>query len=159
MSESSRQAYLERARATLAAREVWRSVFEPQPVPLEPGCSEPAHPSTEAGPRTTPSPPADAESLCDKSDKSDQRASAAAGDDEEVAWRVEAMRGQVPVTGTIPILLARPEARLAPRGTCLSCGDPLSDGQRIRCVPCVRAVERVLYEVRECNDDEGRRVR
>src|SRR5947207_2833327 len=50
----------------------------------------------------------------------------------EIAWRVEAMRGQVPRTGTIPILLASPEAKTAPRGTCLSCGDLLAEGRRIR---------------------------
>src|SRR4051794_11547003 len=70
-------------------------------------------------------------------------------DDEEVAWRVVAMRPQVPPTGTIPILLARPEAKTAPRGTCLSCGDPLAPDRRIRCLPCVQAIERVLNEVRE----------
>jgi hypothetical protein len=153
MSESSRQAYLERARATLAAREAWRSVFEPLPVSLDSGQSETANWSTETGPGTDPSPPVNPEPQCDKSDKSDQRASAAAGDGEEVAWRVEAMRGQVPRTGTIPILLARPEAKTAPRGTCLSCGDPLGEQQRIRCLPCVRAVERVLNEIRERADD------
>jgi hypothetical protein len=67
------------------------------------------------------------------------------------------MRGQVSVTGTIPILLARPEAKTAPRGTCLSCGDRLAEGRRIRCGPCVRAVERVLNEVREhAGDVESR---
>ncbi len=72
------------------------------------------------------------------------------GDDErEVGWRVEAMRGQVPRTGTIPILLARPEARNAPRGSCVSCGDPLAPARSVRCAPCVTAVERVLNQVRE----------
>jgi hypothetical protein len=70
-------------------------------------------------------------------------------DDSEVAWRVEAMRPQVPRTGTIPVLLARPEAKTAPSGTCVSCGDPLAPDRRIRCAPCVSAVERVLNEVRE----------
>ena len=50
------------------------------------------------------------------------------GRDDEVAWRIEAMRPQVPRTGTIPLLLARPEAKTAPRGTCVSCGDPLASG-------------------------------
>ena len=67
----------------------------------------------------------------------------------EVGWRAEAMRPQVPPTGTIPILLARPEAKHAPRGTCLSCGDPLPEGRLSRCGPCVRAVEQVLNEIRE----------
>ena len=69
--------------------------------------------------------------------------------DAEVAWRIEAMRPQVPRSGAIPILLARPEARTAPRGTCVSCGDPLAADRRVRCAPCVAAVERVLNEVRE----------
>jgi hypothetical protein len=71
------------------------------------------------------------------------------GSDDEVTWRIEAMRPQVPRTGTIPILLARPEAKYAPRGTCVSCGDPLPAARRSRCTPCVSAVERVLNEVRE----------
>ena len=71
------------------------------------------------------------------------------GGDDEVEWRVEAMRPQVPRTGTIPILLARTAAQHAPRGTCVSCGDPLAVGRRIRCVPCVSAIERVLNEIRE----------
>jgi hypothetical protein len=70
-------------------------------------------------------------------------------DDSEVAWRVEAMRPQVPRTGAIPVLLARPEAKTAPCGTCVSCGDPLVEDRRSRCAPCVSAVERVLNEVRE----------
>ena len=68
---------------------------------------------------------------------------------DEVAWRIEAMRPQVPTSGVIPILLARPDARTAPRGTCVSCGDPLAPDRRIRCGPCVAAVERVLNKVRE----------
>jgi hypothetical protein len=71
------------------------------------------------------------------------------GPDDDVAWRVEAMRPQVPRTGAIPILLARPEAKSAPLGMCVSCGDPLTEGRRIRCAHCVRAVERVLNETRE----------
>ena len=71
------------------------------------------------------------------------------GPDDEVAWRIEAMRPQVPRRGTIPSLLARPEARHAPRGMCVTCGDPLAEGRRTRCVPCVRAVEHLLNEIRE----------
>jgi hypothetical protein len=59
------------------------------------------------------------------------------------------MRSQVPPTGTIPVLLARPEAKHAPAETCVSCGDPLATGRRIRCAPCVSAVEWVLNDVRE----------
>jgi hypothetical protein len=70
-------------------------------------------------------------------------------DDDEVSWRVEAMRPQVPRTGAIPILLARPEAKTAPRGTCVSCGGPIGEGRLTRCSPCVAAVEQVLNEIRE----------
>lgn len=69
--------------------------------------------------------------------------------DDEVAWRIDAMLPQVPRTGTIPLLLARPEAKTAPSGMCVSCGDPLAANRRSRCALCVAAVERVLNEVRE----------
>ena len=39
----------------------------------------------------------------------------------QVAWRVVAMRLQVPETGAIPTLVARPES-LPARGSCTSCG-------------------------------------
>jgi hypothetical protein len=71
------------------------------------------------------------------------------GPDDEVAWRIEAMRPQVPRTGTIPVLIARIEAKFAPAGTCVSCGDPLAPDRRSRCVLCVEAIERLLNEVRE----------
>jgi hypothetical protein len=47
------------------------------------------------------------------------------------------MAAQVPRTGAIPLFLARPGIRFQ-RGTCCSCGDPLSPGERYRCVPCGR---------------------
>ena len=68
--------------------------------------------------------------------------------DPEVAWRVEAMRPQVPPRGPIPFLVARPGVVPQP-DCCLSCGDPLPDGRRYRCGPCQQAVEIVLNEVRE----------
>jgi hypothetical protein len=69
--------------------------------------------------------------------------------DDDVAWRIDAIRPQVPRTGTIPPLLARPEAKTAPRGMCVTCGELLIDGRPVRCAPCVSAIERVLNEVRE----------
>jgi hypothetical protein len=36
----------------------------------------------------------------------------------------------------------------------VSCGDPLALDRRIRCVPCVTAVERLLNELREGNPDQ-----
>ncbi len=67
----------------------------------------------------------------------------------EVRWRMDAMRSQVPRTGAIPTLLARPEAKFSPRGTCRHCGDELQPDRPIACVPCVRAVELLLNQVRE----------
>ena len=64
----------------------------------------------------------------------------------EVRWRADAMRPQVPLTGPIPPLSARPTAP-ASAGCCTSCGDPLRPGDRHRCAPCVKAAWRVLREV------------
>ena len=59
--------------------------------------------------------------------------------DPEVAWRVEAMRAQVPpFSRIIPILQVRTDT--AP-GTCLSCGVPAADA---RCEPCIAAMHVVL---------------
>jgi hypothetical protein len=71
-------------------------------------------------------------------------------DDREVAWRIEAMRPQVPARGPVPFLMANPDvlAHDAP-GCCLSCGEEMPDGLRYRCNPCVRAVEMVLRKARE----------
>ena len=63
-----------------------------------------------------------------------------APDGPAVAWRLTAMRVQVPATpAPIPILQARPGAY--PAGRCLSCGDPvpLDESTRTRCGPCVLA--------------------
>ena len=70
-----------------------------------------------------------------------------AAEDAEVAWRVAAMRRQVPGHGPIPFLVAR-DVRPEP-GRCLACGDPLRDGRSLRCAPCARAAWSVLHEVRE----------
>lgn len=125
MIGSSRQAYLEKARATLAAREAWQSVFAPATQSISNGGPHPADLPNQASQPGDEVVANDAERRCDQSDKSP----AAVYYDEEVAWRAAAMRGQVPRTGTIPILLARPEARGSPSGTCLSCGDQLNAGQ------------------------------
>jgi hypothetical protein len=66
---------------------------------------------------------------------------------EEVAWRIDAMRPQVPATGAIPLLLARPDA-VRGSGRCCSCGDPLGPDERYRCRPCVAAVIALLESVR-----------
>ena len=70
-----------------------------------------------------------------------------AAEDEEVAWRVAAMRPQVPTRGPIPFLVAR-DAPAAPR-RCPSCGDPLGEGRSLRCEPCARAAWLVLHQARE----------
>ena len=148
MTGVSRQAYLEKARATLAAREAWQSVFSPAAHSVSPDA-----PGDTDVPNRTPGPcdevaAGDPQSTCDQSDQSDQ-SPLTSGLDEDVAWRADGMRGQVPATGTIPILLARPEARSSPPGTCISCGEQLAAARRFRCAPCVRAVEQVLNDVRE----------
>ncbi len=61
----------------------------------------------------------------------------------EVEWRVATMREQVPPTGAIPFLLARPAA-VRGAGRCCSCGDPLGPDDRYRCQTCVEAAVRVL---------------
>jgi hypothetical protein len=77
----------------------------------------------------------------DKTDKTGAEAS-------EIAWRVAAIRSQVPATGPIPFLVARQTTDTSV-GRCWSCGDALDVGRSVRCVPCVLAVEAVLNEVRE----------
>jgi hypothetical protein len=59
-------------------------------------------------------------------------------DADPVGWRATVMAAQVPRAGAMPLLLARPGIRIA-RGTCLSCGDPLTSDDRYRCGPCVAA--------------------
>jgi hypothetical protein len=66
----------------------------------------------------------------------------------EIAWRVAAIRSQVPAKGPIPFLVARQTADTGV-GRCWSCGDALDAGRTVRCVLCVLAVEAVLNEVRE----------
>jgi hypothetical protein len=70
-----------------------------------------------------------------------------AAEDADVAWRVDAMRPQVPERGPIPILVAHEEA--SARGCCFSCGDQLNEGVLFRCALCARAAWIVLHEVRE----------
>jgi hypothetical protein len=62
----------------------------------------------------------------------------------DIAWRAAAMRGQVPPEGPVLLLLARP-TRIEP-GRCWSCGEPLQEGERFRCVPCQQAAWRALVE-------------
>lgn len=66
----------------------------------------------------------------------------------EVRWRMDVMRPQVPRTGPIRFLVARPEVQPRP-GHCLSCGDPLRPGEHFRCRPCQQATAIVLDEIRE----------
>src|SRR4051794_16110792 len=69
-------------------------------------------------------------------------------EDDEVTWRVEAMRRQIRPGPIIPFLVARRDFVDAP-GCCLSCGDPCGPGRRYRCGPCVRAAEIVVNQTWE----------
>ncbi len=71
-----------------------------------------------------------------------------AEDEYEVRWRADAMRPQIPATGPIPFLVAR-FGQGTGASSCLSCGDPLTPGNRYRCGPCVKAAWLVLNAVRE----------
>jgi hypothetical protein len=70
-----------------------------------------------------------------------------AQEDAELAWRIAAMRSQVPARGPIPFLKAR-DAEPA-IGGCLSCGDALRGGRSYRCASCARAAWTVLHAERE----------
>lgn len=63
--------------------------------------------------------------------------------EDAVGWRVAVMAEQMPTSGPIPLLIARPGVHF-PLSGCCSCGDPLGTGQRYRCGPCVEAVVTVL---------------
>lgn len=49
---------------------------------------------------------------------------------QEIQWRVEVFRKQVPPKGVIPCLFARPDAPTGTQaeGRCRSCGDPIPVG-------------------------------
>lgn len=62
-----------------------------------------------------------------------------------VGWRAAVMAAQVPRTGAIPLLIARPGVRFPP-GTCCSCGEQLGPDDRYRCGSCADAAVAVLAE-------------
>ena len=66
-------------------------------------------------------------------------------DADPIGWRAAVMAMQVPRTGTIPLLLARPGVRF-PARSCCSCGDPRPT-DRYRCVPCAAAAVHALAAV------------
>ena len=70
-----------------------------------------------------------------------------AAEDADVAWRVAAMRRQVPKRGPIPVLVARAGAKQ--QGRCVSCGQQLPPDVKCRCSLCARAAWVVLHEIRE----------
>jgi hypothetical protein len=70
-----------------------------------------------------------------------------AAEDDEMAWRVAAMRSQVPRRGAIPVLVARDRA--SEPGCCISCGEHLNEELTFRCSLCSRATWVVLHEIRE----------
>jgi hypothetical protein len=80
------------------------------------------------------------------------------GEDPEVRWRVDAMRPRVSPTGVIPPMYARELSRV-PADCCLSCGDPLTPGNKYNCEPCVRAAWQVLREVRGSHAATDRSVK
>lgn len=63
-------------------------------------------------------------------------------DADPIGWRAAVMAAQVPRTGAIPLLFARPGMRF-PRGTCSSCGDP-RPSDPYRCAACAAAAVRAL---------------
>lgn len=75
-------------------------------------------------------------------DKAGVLAALAGEAEAEVAWRVVVMASQVPATGTIPFLVARP-CQPGPVD-CLSCGNPMEAGQRYVCRACAEAARRVV---------------
>lgn len=61
--------------------------------------------------------------------------------DPEVVWRVAALRPQIPETGPLGRLIARPTSpTINMIRHCGCCGDPLSLGRRYRCAPCQHAL-------------------
>lgn len=59
-------------------------------------------------------------------------------DDEDIAWRIEAMLPQIPDIGLIPFLVARTGVERGP-SQCHSCGEPLSTLDVFICSLCSRA--------------------
>src|ERR1051325_5948136 len=74
--------------------------------------------------------------------------------DEEIAWRVAAMLGQIPDKGPIPFLVAR-EAVQPQAGCCLSCGEVLAADDRYRCTPCGRAANLALELVMSSGESKA----
>jgi TubC N-terminal docking domain len=64
-------------------------------------------------------------------------------EDNEIAWRVAAMTQQIPNKGVLPFLVARQGVE-SKAGCCLSCGDPLKQGDACRCSACGRAANLAL---------------
>jgi hypothetical protein len=74
----------------------------------------------------------------------------------QVQWRAAEMRGQIPPSGPIGYLCARPRtAAHDTPGHCGSCGEPKEPGQRYVCVACGRAKWLALNETRELVDAAG----
>jgi hypothetical protein len=63
-------------------------------------------------------------------------------DADPLGWRDAVLAAQVPRTGAIAFLLARPGVRFPP-GSCCSCGDPRPADQ-YRCTPCTAATVHAL---------------
>ncbi|MFT4037634.1 MAG: hypothetical protein QM692_05590 [Thermomicrobiales bacterium] len=61
---------------------------------------------------------------------------------DEIAWRAARMQGQVLPGKPIPVLVAR--ACPVGAGQCVSCGEDMAPGERVRCRWCVTAAQQVL---------------
>lgn len=65
----------------------------------------------------------------------------------EIIWRVQAMLPQIPLTGAIPVPIARQEAKTE-KGCCPSCGDALIANDGFICNHCGRATNLAIKEAR-----------
>src|SRR5438445_10350686 len=63
-------------------------------------------------------------------------------DDPEVAWRARVMCSEIRPGFPIPLLVARDVPVV--EGACLSCGVPLAEEERYRCLTCLKAAILVL---------------
>ena len=77
----------------------------------------------------------------------------AAASDPEVVWRVAALRSQIPEHGAIGHLVVRPESpTINMLHHCATCGDPLAEGRRYRCILCQHAVWLAINTPVEANN-------
>src|SRR5689334_2258545 len=79
--------------------------------------------------------------VTDKTDKSPEELARLEQGESDIAWRVAALRPQVPESGPIGHLMVRPDSPTINRlHHCACCGNPLTKGRRYRCEPCQHAL-------------------